>query len=229
MPIIRLLPFAAGLILAACASMANPPTQTSDGVLTGANGMTLYTFDRDPVGGGKSVCNGPCAANWPPLAAGADAKASGDWSIVTRDDGTKQWAYKGAPLSMVVITPAVAGPYDIGTVVVRVALNVNPETAQINAVSDPIPNVFGGVKLDIRSIDVNVNRHNFMINPTNCAAGAVAGTINGGGSNPANAAEGTIRKTHSLSIGENSVHGSDAPETAAQEIRFWFSDTEIVG
>ncbi len=96
--------------------------------------------------------------------------------------------YKGAPLSMAIITPAVSGPFDLGTVVVRVALNVDPMTAQINAVSDPIPNVFGGVKLDIRSIDVNVNRHNFMINPTNCAAGAVAGTINGGGSNPANAA-----------------------------------------
>ncbi|HKZ12711.1 MAG TPA: hypothetical protein VJL81_02585 [Solirubrobacterales bacterium] len=96
--------------------------------------------------------------------------------------------YKGAPLSMAIVTPAVSGPFDLGTVVVRVALNVNPLTAQINAVSDPIPNVFGGVKLDIRSIDVNVNRHNFMINPTNCAAGAVAGTINGGGSNPANAA-----------------------------------------
>ena len=50
-----------------------------------------------------------------------------------------------------------------------------------------------------------------------------------GATNPANAAEGTIRKSHALSIGENSVHGSDAPETAAQEIRFWFSDTEIVG
>ena len=50
-----------------------------------------------------------------------------------------------------------------------------------------------------------------------------------GATNPANAAEGTIRKVHALSIGENSVHGSDAPETAAQEIRFWFSDTEIVG
>jgi hypothetical protein len=93
--------------------------------------------------------------------------------------------YKGAPLSMAIVTPAVSGPFDLGTVVVRVALNVDPMTAQINAVSDPIPNVFGGVKLDIRSIDVNVNRHNFMINPTNCAAGAVAGTINGGGSNPA--------------------------------------------
>jgi hypothetical protein len=93
--------------------------------------------------------------------------------------------YKGAPLSMAVVTPAVSGPFDLGTVVVRVALNVNPLTAQVNAVSDPIPNVFGGVKLDVRSIDVNLNRYKFMINPTNCAAGATAGTINGGGSNPA--------------------------------------------
>jgi hypothetical protein len=96
--------------------------------------------------------------------------------------------YKGAPLSMAVVTPGVAGPYDVGTVVVRVALKVNPETAQINAVSDAIPNVFGGVKLDIRSIDVNVDRSKFMLNPTNCAAGTVAGTINGGGSNPLNSA-----------------------------------------
>ena len=50
-----------------------------------------------------------------------------------------------------------------------------------------------------------------------------------GATNPANAAEGTIRKAHALSIGENSVHGSDAPETAAQEIKYWFSDIEIVG
>jgi hypothetical protein len=94
--------------------------------------------------------------------------------------------YKNAPLSLVVITPAVAGPYDLGNVVVRVALNVNPETAQINAVSDPIPNVFGGVKLDIRTIDVNVDRSQFMLNPTNCAKGqATTGTLNGGGGNPA--------------------------------------------
>ena len=50
-----------------------------------------------------------------------------------------------------------------------------------------------------------------------------------GATNPANADEGTIRKVHALSIGENSVHGSDAPETATQEIRYWFSDTEVVG
>ncbi len=96
--------------------------------------------------------------------------------------------YKGAPISMVTIVPAVAGPYDLGTVVVRVALNVNPETAQINAVSDLIPNVFGGVKLDLRSIVVNVDRSTFMKNPTNCAAQATSGTINGGGADPANPA-----------------------------------------
>ncbi len=96
--------------------------------------------------------------------------------------------YKGAALSLVTITPAVAGPFDLGTVVVRVALNVNPETAQIHAVSDLIPNVFGGAKLDIRSIDLDIDRSQFMLNPTNCAAQATTGAINGGGADPANPA-----------------------------------------
>ena len=70
---------------------------TSKGkALVDAKGMTLYTFDRDAAG--KSNCNGQCAQNWPPLMAAADAAASGDWSVVTRDDGAKQWAYKGKPL-----------------------------------------------------------------------------------------------------------------------------------
>jgi hypothetical protein len=96
--------------------------------------------------------------------------------------------YKGAPLSLAIITPAVSGPFDLGTVVVRVALNVDPETAQVNAVSDEIPDVFGGVKLDIRSIDVNVNRSQFMLNPTHCGAQATTGSINGGGGDPTNPA-----------------------------------------
>ncbi len=77
----------------------NPaPARVADGVLVGSNGMTLYTFDRDPAGTGKSVCNGPCATNWPPLSAQAGAANSGDWTVVTRDDGSKQWAYKGKPV-----------------------------------------------------------------------------------------------------------------------------------
>ena len=85
-------------LLGACASMASAPANVADGVLTGPNGMTLYTFDKDMSGSGKSVCNGPCAVNWPPLMAADSDKASGNFSIVTRDDGKKQWAVKGMPL-----------------------------------------------------------------------------------------------------------------------------------
>lgn len=66
------------------------------GVMVNAAGMTLYVFDRDSAG--KSACNGPCASSWPPATAPADAKPSGDWTIITRDDGAKQWAYKGKPV-----------------------------------------------------------------------------------------------------------------------------------
>jgi hypothetical protein len=97
--------------------------------------------------------------------------------------------YKGAPLSMVFVTPAVAGPYDLGTVVVRVALNIDPETAEIHAVSDPIPYIFGGVKLDIRAIDVSIDRQSFALNPTTCRQSfLVGGTILGGGEDPADPA-----------------------------------------
>lgn len=86
-------------LLGGCASMGgSAPAKVADGVFVGPNGMTLYTFDRDAAGSGKSVCNGPCATNWPPLMAPAGAAASGDWSVVTRDDGAKQWAYKGKPV-----------------------------------------------------------------------------------------------------------------------------------
>jgi len=65
--------------------------------LATAAGMTLYTFGSDTVAG-KSVCNARCATTWPAAAAPADAQPMGDWTIITRDDGTKQWAYKGHPL-----------------------------------------------------------------------------------------------------------------------------------
>ena len=96
--------------------------------------------------------------------------------------------YNGAPLSLVVVTPATAGPFDLGTVVVRVALRVDPETAQVHAVSDPIPHVFGGALLDIRSIAVHVNRKQFALNPTNCSPMAVGATLLGGGADPTNPA-----------------------------------------
>ena len=98
----RLVLLTAALVLAGCAQMAgmagSAPARTVEGVLVNQDGMTLYTFDKDAAGSGKSVCNGPCATNWPPLMASADAQASGGWTIITRDDGGKQWAYNGKPL-----------------------------------------------------------------------------------------------------------------------------------
>ena len=93
-----LIPLTLAAVLAGCAYMSPAPTAMADGLLTAKIGMTLYTFDRDAAGSGRSVCNGPCATNWPPLMAGDDAKARGDYSIVTRDDGKKQYAFKGKPL-----------------------------------------------------------------------------------------------------------------------------------
>lgn len=87
--------------------------------------------------------------------------------------------YKGAPVSLVIVTPAVAGPFDLGTVVVRSALYVDPVTAQIRAVSDPIPSVLdvegNGFPLDVRSIDLTMDRPDFTLNPTSCEEMSVDG------------------------------------------------------
>jgi hypothetical protein len=96
--------------------------------------------------------------------------------------------YHGAPLSLAVITPATAGPFDLGTVVVRVALFVDPKTAQVKAVSDPLPHIYGGALLDLRTVSVKIDRPNFSLNGTNCSPSSFAGTLRGGGSNPADPA-----------------------------------------
>ena len=76
---------------------------------------------------------------------------------------------KGAPFSLVAITPALAGPYDYGVVVVRVAINVDPRDAHVVALSDTVPSIIGGVPIRMRSIQVNLDKPNFIINPTNCS------------------------------------------------------------
>jgi len=92
--------------------------------------------------------------------------------------------YHGAPLSLAVVTPATAGPFDLGTVVVRVALFVDPETAQIRALSDPIPDVYGGTQLSVRKVEVAIDRPGFTLNPTSCDPLAIGGALRGGGADP---------------------------------------------
>ena len=94
----------AAALLAGCGGMTktadapDAPTRTADGVLVGPNGKTLYTFTRDTAGSGKSVCNAQCATLWPALTAPDSARPMGGYTVVTRDDGKKQWAAKGWPL-----------------------------------------------------------------------------------------------------------------------------------
>jgi hypothetical protein len=83
--------------------------------------------------------------------------------------------YKGAPLSFVSIVPAVAGPFDLGTVVVRAAVFLDPASAQGRVVSDPLPQILDGIPLDLRSITVRTDRPNFTINPTSCAEKSFGG------------------------------------------------------
>jgi len=84
--------------------------------------------------------------------------------------------YKGAPLSLAVVVPAVAGPFDLGTVVVRTALQVDPTTAQVRAISDPFPHILQGIPIDIRSIDLRIDRGEFIKTPTSCDPFAVTGS-----------------------------------------------------
>jgi hypothetical protein len=97
--------------------------------------------------------------------------------------------YEGAPLSAVVITPAVAGPFDLGDVVIRTPLSINPATAQITAKSDPIPTILKGIQLKLRSVAVTLDRPAFTLNPTSCAAMSVTASIgssNGTTATPSN-------------------------------------------
>jgi hypothetical protein len=85
--------------------------------------------------------------------------------------------YRGAPLSLAIITPAVAGPFDLGTVVVRSVLEIDPFTSKVTVKSDPIPTELKNIPLDVRSIAVKIDRSNFTLNPTSCEAMAVGGSV----------------------------------------------------
>ena len=83
--------------------------------------------------------------------------------------------YEGAPFSLVIVTPAVAGPFDLGSVVVRAALFIDPYTAQVSVKSDPFPTILDGIPLDIRAVNVDMNRNQFTLNPTSCSVMSVTG------------------------------------------------------
>jgi predicted lipoprotein with Yx(FWY)xxD motif len=87
-------------LMAGCASMSGgqPPAMMKNGMLVNAKGMTVYTFDKDVAGSGKSACVDKCAVAWPAVVAGPNDKPMGDYTIIQRADGRMQWAYQGKPL-----------------------------------------------------------------------------------------------------------------------------------
>jgi hypothetical protein len=85
--------------------------------------------------------------------------------------------YKGAPLSIAFVTPAMAGPFDLGNTVVRTAVHLDPATAQITAVSDSLPTILHGIPLDLRDVRVSIDRDQFTLNPTSCDPAAIDATI----------------------------------------------------
>jgi hypothetical protein len=87
--------------------------------------------------------------------------------------------YKGAPLSLVAVIPALSGPYDLGVVAVRAAISLDPYTAQVTTSSDPLPQIIAGIPLRTRSIQINLDRPNFALNPTNCNPSSVKAAISG--------------------------------------------------
>ena len=85
--------------------------------------------------------------------------------------------YKGAPFGLSVVVPAVAGPFNLGNIVVRAAVSVDPHTAQIEVTSDPLPSMVDGIPLQVKTVNVSIDRQNFMFNPTNCEPLSVGGTL----------------------------------------------------
>ena len=100
--------------------------------------------------------------------------------------------YEGAPFSIVSVTAAKVGPFDLGTVVVHLPLFLNPETAQVtvgSGTSNQIPHIIKGIVIHVRNIRVYVDRQNFILNPTSCAPMSFAATVIGGGADPTNPAD----------------------------------------
>ncbi|HEX4308283.1 MAG TPA: hypothetical protein VHZ54_19770 [Solirubrobacterales bacterium] len=147
------------------AKLAGTPA-CSDAALNAAAGMS----------GRDEQANPSCPAN---TKIGTVHIGAGAGPAPYYTDGTAYLAgpYKSAPLSMAIITPAVAGPFDLGTVVTRVALRVNPATTQITAEADPIPSILQGIPLDVRSIDLVLDKPEFTRTGTSCNPLAVTGLM----------------------------------------------------
>ena len=134
---------------------------------------------RDPALSGRAELASPTCPAASQIGTATSGVGAGTHPLYSPGNVYLAGPHAGAPLSLVVVVPAVAGPYDLGNVAVRVALHVDPVTTEITAVSDPLPRILDGVPLRLRTIQVQLNRPGFVLNPTNCDPFAVGATITG--------------------------------------------------
>jgi hypothetical protein len=162
------------------------------GVSECSDAQIAQAKSREVEGGGTVEQEHPsCPAN---SEVGHSLVGSGVGNILAYAPGKLYFAgpYHGSPISLVSITAAKVGPFDLGTVVVRFALDVNHETAEVSvdgANSDPIPHIVDGIPIHLRDIRAYVDRPNFTLNPTSCAKKSTAATVLGSGANFASSSD----------------------------------------
>lgn len=137
--------------------------------------------DRARLGGGARELAAPSCPVEARVGAATVGAGAGPTPYYTSGQVYLAGPYKGAPLSLVAIVPALAGPFDLGVVTDRVALRVDPETAQVSAESDPFPTILDGIPLDVRDLRIALDRRNFTLSPTSCKPTQIAATVHGGG------------------------------------------------
>lgn len=170
-------------------SVATPPgfAATLKGVAVCSDAQLAQAIGRNQPGDGKAELDNPsCPASSQVGTTTIGVGVGSEPFFVKTGKVYRTGAYKGAKQSLTFVVPAVAGPFDLGVQVVRTALQVNPVTAQITAVSDPIPQMLQGLPLQVREIRVDVDRPGFTINPTSCEPMSVNGQIGGGSGAVAN-------------------------------------------
>jgi hypothetical protein len=139
---------------------------------------TLAAISGAPGSGAAQAASPSCPAA---SQVGRSVVGAGSGSPFYLDTGKVYLAgpYRGAPVSLAIVTPAVAGPFDLGSVVVRAATSLDPATVRVHTVSDPLPTILQGIPLDLRDVRVILDRPGFVLNPTNCEPMTADGTILG--------------------------------------------------
>ncbi|HLM19956.1 MAG TPA: hypothetical protein VK390_00350, partial [Propionibacteriaceae bacterium] len=154
-------------------NLAGLTVVTPAGFLASLKGVPYCPEDAiarlaDPARSGRSEQANPACPAASEVGSAQTAAGAGSRPLSTSGKVYLAGPYKGAHISLVIVVPAVSGPYDLGTVAVRVATHVHPVTAQLTTVSDPIPQILEGIPLRLRTVHVDLDRPNFTLNPTNC-------------------------------------------------------------